>query len=178
MPEQVSYLVLAELFQQALIAFHRPGNDGVMGGEPAFGQTDQHFPVIPWVDRPGDQPVRDQLSQGPADLSLVHADRIGQSGDAHRRAPAHRGHEPELYRGQPGKTLVTIGGGGPGIIPCNWLQYFENVIDPYHVPVLKNDYGTDAVRYSLLSAAVTTTLGALLFALAAQSIRADIRRAA
>jgi hypothetical protein len=58
------------------------------------------------------------------------------------------------------------------------LQYFENVIDPYHVPVLKNDYGTDAVRYSLLSAAVTTTLGALLFALAAQSIRADIRRAA
>jgi hypothetical protein len=43
---------------------------------------------------------------------------------------------------------------------------------------LKNDYGTDAVRYSLLSAAVTSTLGALLFALAAQSIRADIRRAA
>src|SRR6476661_8429588 len=30
---------------------------------------------------------------------------------------------------------------------------------------LKNDYGADAVRYSLLSAAVTTTLGALLFIL-------------
>ena len=28
---------------------------------------------------------------------------------------------------------------------------------------LKNDYGANAVRYSLLSAAVTTTLGALLF---------------
>nr|WP_246785195.1 hypothetical protein [Bradyrhizobium sp. S69] len=42
---------------------------------------------------------------------------------------------------------------------------------------LKNDYGADAVRYSLLSAAVATTLGALLFALAARSIRADIQRA-
>lgn len=36
---------------------------------------------------------------------------------------------------------------------------------------------TQAVRYSLLSAAVTTTLGALLFIWAARSIRADIQRA-
>jgi len=43
---------------------------------------------------------------------------------------------------------------------------------------LKNDYGADAVRYSLLSAAATTTLGALLFLWAAVSIRADIKRAA
>jgi MFS family permease len=42
---------------------------------------------------------------------------------------------------------------------------------------LKNDYGADAVRYSLLSAALTTTLGALLFVWAAASIRADIKRA-
>jgi MFS family permease len=42
---------------------------------------------------------------------------------------------------------------------------------------LKTDYGTDAVRYSLLSAAVTTTLGALLFVWAAASVRADIKRA-
>ncbi|SEC13578.1 spinster family MFS transporter [Bradyrhizobium erythrophlei] len=42
---------------------------------------------------------------------------------------------------------------------------------------LKGAYGTDAVRYSLLSAAVTTTLGALLFVLAARWIRADIARA-
>src|ERR1700710_2764049 len=42
---------------------------------------------------------------------------------------------------------------------------------------LKNDYGVNAVRYSLLSAAVTTTLGALLFVWAARSIRGDIRRA-
>lgn len=42
---------------------------------------------------------------------------------------------------------------------------------------LKNDYGANAVRYSLLSAAVTTTLGALLFVWAARSIRGDIKRA-
>jgi MFS family permease len=42
---------------------------------------------------------------------------------------------------------------------------------------LKDSYGADAVRYSLLSAALTTTLGALLFAFAARSIRRDIRRA-
>jgi hypothetical protein len=42
---------------------------------------------------------------------------------------------------------------------------------------LKDTYGTDAVRYSLLSAAVTTTLGALLFVFAAGTIRGDIRRA-
>jgi hypothetical protein len=42
---------------------------------------------------------------------------------------------------------------------------------------IKSDYGNDAVRYSLLSAAVTTTLGALLFVWGARFIRADIRRA-
>jgi MFS family permease len=42
---------------------------------------------------------------------------------------------------------------------------------------LKDTSGADAVRYSLLSAAVTTTLGALLFGFAARSIRGDIKRA-
>src|SRR5205085_4689726 len=42
---------------------------------------------------------------------------------------------------------------------------------------LKSDFGANAVRYSLLSAAVTTTLGALLFVWAARSISTDIRRA-
>jgi MFS family permease len=42
---------------------------------------------------------------------------------------------------------------------------------------LKGTYGVDAVRYSLLSAAVTTTLGALLFVVAAAWIRRDIARA-
>jgi predicted MFS family arabinose efflux permease len=41
---------------------------------------------------------------------------------------------------------------------------------------LKDTYGTDAVRYSLLSAAVTTTLGALLFVSAARTICGDIKR--
>jgi Flp pilus assembly pilin Flp len=36
---------------------------------------------------------------------------------------------------------------------------------------LKNDYGANAVRYSLLSAAVATALGALLFVRAAMSNR-------
>ena len=30
----------------------------------------------------------------------------------------------------------SIGSGGPQIVPCNWLQHFENVVDPYHVVVL------------------------------------------
>jgi MFS family permease len=42
---------------------------------------------------------------------------------------------------------------------------------------LKNDYGADAVRYSLLSAGAMTMLGALLFVFAARSIGDDIKRA-
>lgn len=30
----------------------------------------------------------------------------------------------------------SLGGGGPAIIPCNWLQHFENVVDSLHVPIL------------------------------------------
>jgi MFS family permease len=58
---------------------------------------------------------------------------------------------------------------------------FGQGIGPLAVGVLndalKSDYGTDAVRYSLLSAAFTTMLGALLFVWAARFIRADIERA-
>ena len=39
---------------------------------------------------------------------------------------------------------------------------------------LKNDYGAEAVRHSLVSAAATSTLGTLLFIWAARSIRGDI----
>src|SRR5438876_5388226 len=42
---------------------------------------------------------------------------------------------------------------------------------------LKNDYGANAVRYSLLSAGATTMLGALLFVFAARTIREDIKQA-
>jgi nitrite reductase/ring-hydroxylating ferredoxin subunit len=30
----------------------------------------------------------------------------------------------------------SLGGGGPPVIPCNWLQHFENVVDSFHVPIL------------------------------------------
>ena len=30
----------------------------------------------------------------------------------------------------------SIGGGGPKIIPCNWLQHYENLVDPFHVVIL------------------------------------------
>jgi nitrite reductase/ring-hydroxylating ferredoxin subunit len=40
----------------------------------------------------------------------------------------------------------SIGGGGGPIIPCNWLQHFENVVDPYHVPILHGTFsGTQFV---------------------------------
>jgi hypothetical protein len=42
---------------------------------------------------------------------------------------------------------------------------------------LRPELGADAVRYALLSAALTTVLGALIFVIAARSIRADIARA-
>ena len=34
----------------------------------------------------------------------------------------------------------SIGGGGPSLIPCNWLQHWENVVDPFHVPVLHGSF--------------------------------------
>ena len=43
---------------------------------------------------------------------------------------------------------------------------------------LKGDFGTDAVRYSLLTAAAATLLGALMFVIAARFVRSDITRAA
>jgi nitrite reductase/ring-hydroxylating ferredoxin subunit len=43
----------------------------------------------------------------------------------------------------------SLGGGGPAIIPCNWLQHFENVVDPLHVPILHGAFSgmqfTDAM---------------------------------
>ncbi len=30
----------------------------------------------------------------------------------------------------------SIGGGGPQVIPCNWLQHYENLVDPFHVVIL------------------------------------------
>ncbi len=38
---------------------------------------------------------------------------------------------------------TSIGGGGPVIVPCNWLQHFENVMDPFHVPILHGSFSGD-----------------------------------
>lgn len=35
---------------------------------------------------------------------------------------------------------TSIGSGGGAIAPCNWLQSFENVADPYHVPILHGSF--------------------------------------
>ena len=50
----------------------------------------------------------------------------------------------------PGETLEandrSIGGGGPQIIDCNWLQHYENLVDPFHVVVLHSTFsGTQFV---------------------------------
>jgi phenylpropionate dioxygenase-like ring-hydroxylating dioxygenase large terminal subunit len=45
---------------------------------------------------------------------------------------------------------TSIGSGGPAIMPCNWFQAFENVMDPYHVFVLHSTFST--VQFSELLA--------------------------
>jgi phenylpropionate dioxygenase-like ring-hydroxylating dioxygenase large terminal subunit len=40
----------------------------------------------------------------------------------------------------------SIGGGGPVVIPCNWLQHVDNLVDPFHVVVLHASFsGTQFV---------------------------------
>ena len=34
----------------------------------------------------------------------------------------------------------SLGAGGGQIIPCNWLQHYENVVDPFHVPILHGSF--------------------------------------
>ena len=34
----------------------------------------------------------------------------------------------------------SIGGGGPRIIPCNWMQHYENLVDPFHVVILHSSF--------------------------------------
>jgi nitrite reductase/ring-hydroxylating ferredoxin subunit len=51
---------------------------------------------------------------------------------------------------EPGDTIVTddssIGTGGAAIAPWNWMQHYDNVLDPYHVPVLHGSFsGTQFV---------------------------------
>jgi nitrite reductase/ring-hydroxylating ferredoxin subunit len=51
---------------------------------------------------------------------------------------------------EPGEFLEaddhSIGGGGPRVIPCNWLQHYENLVDPFHVVILHSSFsGTQFV---------------------------------
>src|SRR5574343_431146 len=50
----------------------------------------------------------------------------------------------------------SIGGGGPQIIPCNWLQHYENLVDPFHVVVLHSTFsGTQFIEQMALMPKVT-----------------------
>ena len=56
---------------------------------------------------------------------------------------------------EPGETVEaddrSIGSGGPVIVDCNWLQHWENVVDPFHVPVLHGWFsGTQFVPEMLI----------------------------
>jgi len=45
----------------------------------------------------------------------------------------------------------SIGGGGPQIVPCNWLQHYENLVDPFHVVILHSSFsGTQFVEQMAL----------------------------
>jgi len=35
---------------------------------------------------------------------------------------------------------TSIGSGGAVISPCNWMQHWENVVDPFHVPILHGTF--------------------------------------
>ena len=53
----------------------------------------------------------------------------------------------------------SIGGGGPPIIPCNWLQHYENLVDPFHVVILHSSLsGTQFVEQMGLMPKVTWDL--------------------
>ena len=50
----------------------------------------------------------------------------------------------------------SIGGGGPQVIPCNWLQHYENLVDPFHVVILHSAFsGTQFVEQMAVMPDVT-----------------------
>ena len=46
----------------------------------------------------------------------------------------------------------SIGSGGPQLVPCNWLQHWENVVDPFHVPILHGSFS--GAQFGALMAAM------------------------
>ena len=63
--------------------------------------------------------------------------------DRRRKALAAEGYKVPLW----------IGGGGPKVIPCNWLQHYENLVDPFHV-VIQGSLGSAQGSYEFVSDAV------------------------
>ena len=50
----------------------------------------------------------------------------------------------------------SIGGGGPQVIPANWLQHYENLVDPFHVVILHSSFsGTQFVEQMAVMPQVT-----------------------
>ena len=50
----------------------------------------------------------------------------------------------------------SIGGGGPPVIPCNWLQHYENLVDTFHVAILHSSFsGTQFVKEMAVMPQVT-----------------------
>lgn len=50
----------------------------------------------------------------------------------------------------------SIGGGGPQVVPCNWLQHYENLVDPFHVVILHSSFsGTQFVPQMAVMPEVT-----------------------
>lgn len=50
----------------------------------------------------------------------------------------------------------SIGGGGPRVIPCNWMQHYENLVDPFHVVILHSSFsGTQFVEEMAVMPEVT-----------------------
>jgi phenylpropionate dioxygenase-like ring-hydroxylating dioxygenase large terminal subunit len=45
---------------------------------------------------------------------------------------------------------TSIGSGGPDTMPCNWVQTYENVVDPFHVFILHSTFS--AVQFAELMA--------------------------
>jgi nitrite reductase/ring-hydroxylating ferredoxin subunit len=63
-------------------------------------------------------------------------------GPSEKQPPLPRFEALEVLR--PGETVEAAGNcaatGGPFIVPCNWLQHWENVIDSFHVPILHGTF--------------------------------------
>ena len=74
----------------------------------------------------------------------------------------------------------SIGGGGPVVIPCNWLQHYENLVDPFHVVVLHGTFtGTQFVEQMSLMPQVSwepTALGVKTTSLRALPDGSTLRR--